>query len=301
MRQVSNFNCKRDVCLTLGVNKQVWKNGNEILVADKQGYEGLVEYLISNLLSESSLSKGEYLLYDTEIIDYRNCRTKGAKTKWPLRPDWEVISLSDLLIGEYGFSIYSLFKDKTTAFDRLESLVSIAKLTTKLNNVGLYIGKLILIDAFFLNRTRSIENLLILKHKDGYYKLCPYLNFGDSLLSDSSFNCNQATSLSEEIENAKANFLCYDFDEEVDAVEKMFGKCIRFHFDEKTIDKLLKQEKNYSWQKKARVKEILLNRMASYDRYFTKKVYSENQLVAEEPTKYNENLMREDIQISEEN
>lgn len=270
MKNVSVRACKNASSMLLGVNKQVWFQGGTVYVADKRGYEGLSEYVVSRFLQESSLKKEEYLIYQTEEIQYLNSKSTGSKAKWDIDASWEVVSLKDIFYEEYGFGIYSLFKDKATAYDRLKSLVTITQNITKLNKSGEYIGKLILIDALFLNTSRAVENIFFLRDKCGNYSMCPLLNFGEAFLSDTLLRNEDSESVASDINSSYANFLCRDFDEEIKAVEAMYGQIIKFSIDIDLVDKILKEEKIYSYKFKKRIKDILLIRMKKYSRYFNK-------------------------------
>ena len=53
-------------------NQLKWKNDDIWYKADHTGYEGLSEYVISHLLTKSSLEKKEFVLYNPIQIKYKN-------------------------------------------------------------------------------------------------------------------------------------------------------------------------------------------------------------------------------------
>ena len=52
-------------------NQLKWENEGLWYKADYTGYEGLAEYMVSQLLKESSLKKAEFVLYEPEQIRYK--------------------------------------------------------------------------------------------------------------------------------------------------------------------------------------------------------------------------------------
>ena len=49
--------------------------------ADGNGYEGLAEYVVSSLLSQSDLQQEEFVHYETERIFYKKVEYRGCKSK----------------------------------------------------------------------------------------------------------------------------------------------------------------------------------------------------------------------------
>lgn len=62
-------------------NQLKWENKGVWYKADYTGYEGLSEYLISNLLCRSTLHEAEFVRYEPEQIRYRQKIYEGVKSE----------------------------------------------------------------------------------------------------------------------------------------------------------------------------------------------------------------------------
>ena len=62
-------------------NQLKWENKGVWYKADYTGYEGLSEYLISNLLCRSTLHEAEFVRYEPEQIRYRKKIYEGVKSE----------------------------------------------------------------------------------------------------------------------------------------------------------------------------------------------------------------------------
>ena len=69
-------------------NQLKWENDGIWYKADYTGYEGLSEYMISHLLEKSTLQEAEYVIYDTEQIQYKRNLYHGAKSHTFVKNDW---------------------------------------------------------------------------------------------------------------------------------------------------------------------------------------------------------------------
>lgn len=83
-------------------NQLKWENDGIWYKADYTGYEGLSEYMISQLLSQSTLKEKEFVLYDLEQIRYHKMIYNGAKSQ-----DFFAGRLADYYIGEtFSFNVW---------------------------------------------------------------------------------------------------------------------------------------------------------------------------------------------------
>ena len=62
-------------------NQLKWENKGVWYKADYTGYEGLSEYLISNLLCRSTLHEAEFVRYEPEQMRYRQKIYEGVKSE----------------------------------------------------------------------------------------------------------------------------------------------------------------------------------------------------------------------------
>lgn len=59
---------------------------------------------------------------------------------------------------------------------------------TGLQNFGVYMNKLLTIDAFFLNEDWHMHNIAVLMNGKGDYAYCPIFNNGAGLLADTTMD-----------------------------------------------------------------------------------------------------------------
>ncbi len=59
---------------------------------------------------------------------------------------------------------------------------------TGLQNFGVYMNKLLTIDAFFLNEDRHMHNIAVLMNGKGDYAYCPIFDNGAGLLADTTMD-----------------------------------------------------------------------------------------------------------------
>ena len=83
-------------------NQLKWENNNIWYKADYTGYEGLSEYVISHLLSFTSLKENEYVMYKPVEIKYKSKIYRGVSSKNFLKDGWEIITLERLIKNYYG-------------------------------------------------------------------------------------------------------------------------------------------------------------------------------------------------------
>lgn len=70
------------------------------------------------------------------------------------------------------------------------------------------------------------------------------------------------------MEHVSAKTVCADFDEQLEAVESLYGTTLTFSFGKKDIEELPRKETLYPEKIKARVYEILSVQMRKYQYLF---------------------------------
>ena len=163
-------------------NQLKWENEGIWYKADYTGYEGLSEYMISHLLKKSTLTENEFVGYDLEKIKYGTVIYNGVKSKNFLSEDWQIITLERLFKNFFGESLYKALYRIPEHEERLPFLVQQAERMTGLQNFGIYMNKLLTIDAFFLNEDRHTHNIAVLMNGKVDYAYCPIFDNGAGLL-----------------------------------------------------------------------------------------------------------------------
>lgn len=249
-------------------NQLKWMNNKIWYKADFTGYEGLSEYMISNLLKRSNLKSSEYIVYHTQEIEYRNSRYLGCSSHDFRSDDWQIITLERLFQGFFGESLYKSLYRINAHEERLVFLVNQVERITGLKEFGIYMSKLLAIDTFFLNEDRHTHNIAVLVDGGGHYKYCPIFDNGAALLSDLTMDYPLNGDIEEQINGAAAKTFCLDFDEQLSIAERLYGTRVKFSFDRNDVVRILEQEQYYSKNIKERVSEIISSRMRKYKYLF---------------------------------
>lgn len=249
-------------------NQLKWENEGNWYKADSMGYEGLSEYLISVLLSYSSLEPEEYVSYQTEMIRYKRNQYPGCKSRNFLPEGWKLITLERLFQSLYGESLNKAIYSINDHTERVHFLSEQTARITGLREFGIYLGKLLTVDTFFLNEDRHTHNIAVLQDELGEYHYCPVFDNGAALLSDFRVDYPMTGAVEEMMQEAEAKTICRDFDEQLDIVEDLYGKQIQFCFDNKVVEQLLADEPYYPEEIKQRVQTIIRRQRRKYQYLF---------------------------------
>lgn len=249
-------------------NQLKWENDGIWYKADYTGYEGLAEFIVSQLLKKSSLGDEEYITYELENIQYKRSVYNGVRSENFIKDGEQLITLERLYKLKKGTSFLQAVWHFPEVEDRLDFFVNEVVKLTGLEDFGIYLSKMLTIDAFFLNEDRHMHNIAVLMKDDSSYRLCPVFDNGASLLSDTKMDYPLVGDIFEMMDEVKAKTLCSDFDEQLDAVEKKFGYNIKFSFTKKDVDVLLAQADMYPEEVIERVRTILYQRIRKYGYLF---------------------------------
>ena len=253
-------------------NQLKWLGENNIWYkADYTGYEGFSEYLVSCLLDYSSLDTDEYVSYQTEKIHYKYRDYLGCKSANFLPQNWTIITLERLFENMKNESLTKSMYHMQDVSERIRYMVEQTEELTGLSGFGAYISKLMTIDALFFNEDRHTHNIAVLLDDSDQFHYCPIFDNGASLLSDTV----QDYPMEQEIEilagHVKAKTFSNDFDEQLDAVEGLYGRQIEFHFNREVVEKIMEKEQYYPKEVKERVLYLVTRQMKKYQYLFQTK------------------------------
>lgn len=249
-------------------NQLKWENQGIWYKADYAGYEGLAEYVISQLLVQSALSETEYVLYEQEEIQYKSMIYQGVKSNSFLQDGWQLITLERLFQNHFGRSFYTSIFSIADHENRLRFLVEQTERITGLKDFGIYLNKMFTIDAFFLNEDRHLHNIAVLMNGKGDFAYCPIFDNGAGLLSDIQMDYPLNGDVYELMKTSQSKTICGDFDEQLELSEKLYGNNITFNFTGRDIDTLLKGASGYPENVLQRVEDILREQMRKYQYLF---------------------------------
>mgnify|MGYP000177542552 CR=1 FL=1 len=249
-------------------NQLKWENDGIWYKADYTGYEGLTEYMISHLLKKSTLAEQEFVCYDLEEIKYGTVIYNGAKSKNFLNEDWQIITLERLFHNFFGESLYKSMYRIPDHEERLRFLVQQVERMTGLQNFGVYMNKLLTIDAFFLNEDRHMHNIAVLMNGKGDYKYCPVFDNGAGLLSDTTMDYPMEQDIYQMISEVKSKSVSQNFDEQLDVAENLYGQNLQFLFTKKNVSDIVNNADMYPPEERKRVELIIYSQMNKYKYLF---------------------------------
>lgn len=244
-----------------------WNIDNYWYKADRNGYEGLSEYVISQLLKKSSLNEDEYVLYKLDQIKYNNKIINCCKSINFLEEGSKLITLERLYQLNKSESLTSVLSHMDTYEERLKYLCDSIVNITGLNKFGEYLYKMLVIDALFLNEDRHLHNIAVIMYPNGKYDYCPIFDNGASLLSDVDIDYPLNENTIDLIKNVKSKTIGPNFKETLEVAEKLYGTKLEFHYDEKDIDNIVNKCDIYDSKVRNRIKQVLKyqrNKMTYY-------------------------------------
>lgn len=234
---------------------------------DYLGYEGLSEYVISKLLKFSSLAPDEYVDYELEQIDYNGRIFNGCRSK-DLTGGWNLITLERLFKDRYGYGLNQVIYSTPGHEDRLKILVEQVERTTGLKDFGIYMSKLLTIDALFLNEDRHTHNIAVLVNEKGEFRLSPVFDNGAGLLSDTRIEYPMSEDPLKLIGTVKAKTFCDSFAEQLETAEKLYGDNISFSFGYKDVKAIVDAADIYPEDMRQRVTDIVMSMRNRYGYLF---------------------------------
>jgi len=141
---------------------------------------------------------------------------------------------------------------------------------TGLRNFGIYINKLLTIDAFFLNEDRHTHNIAVLMNgKRGTTRYCPIFDNGAGLLSDTTMDYPLSGDVYALMDSVQSKTICGEFDEQLDISEALYKTNLKFQFTKKDVTELLADAKDYSDEIRNRVEMIIFAQMQKYTYLFS--------------------------------
>ncbi len=140
------------------------------------GEEGLAEYLVSLVLSYSTLSPAEYVIYEQGLINgSRGCRSKSF-----LSEDEELITIYRLYQNAYFQNISAVQIPKSME-ERIEHVLDFIRERCQVDFFPA-LQKIITIDTLVLNEDRHFNNIALLYSQD-VFRPAPLFDHGMSLLT----------------------------------------------------------------------------------------------------------------------
>lgn len=248
-------------------NQPKWHINNKWYKADHMGYEALAEYVVSELLKKSNVEN--FVVYGLVEIKYDNKISIGCVSD-NFREDYEMLVPIEKLHRQYfGKGLADVLSDKESIEDKIKYTVNFIEKITGLENVGEYFATMLAVDAIFLNEDRHTNNIAVIRNeKTKNYRFAPIFDNGLSLLSDTNdytFDCD----VYDNIKKVNAKPFDRSFDEQLNAVEELYGSKLKFNFTRTDVYNIITVLKNvYDEKIVERVEQVLFQQMRKYQYLF---------------------------------
>lgn len=249
-------------------NQYKFRVNNAWYKADYMGYEGLSEYIISKLLKFSDLEDNEYVDYSLETIKYNDIVFNGCKSI-DFTDGWTLITLERLFKTYYGQSLNQIIYSTDDHEERLQTIVGMTERITGIEGFGIYMNKLMTIDALFLNEDRHTHNIALLTDNADHYKLAPIFDNGAGLMSDYTMDYPLNRDPLTMIDKVKPKTFCDSFLEQLEISEKLYGQHLRFDFKYNDVKKVIANADIYPNEVTTRVTDIIMHMRKTYTYLFT--------------------------------
>lgn len=148
-------------------------------------------------------------------------------------------------------------------------LVQQVERMTGLRNFGIYMNKLLTIDAFFLNEDRHTHNIAVLMNGKGDYAYCPIFDNGAGLLADTTMDYPLSGDVYTLMDSVQSKTISSEFDEQLDISESLYKINIRFQFTKNDVTELLEKAVEYPEEIRNRVEMIIFAQMRKYNYLFS--------------------------------
>ncbi len=223
-------------------NQLKWEQDGWWYKADAFGFESLAEVVVSRLLLQSSIP--ETVVYDPVMIRYQGKEYRGCRSRNFRGEQEELIPLERLARSYSSFGLAKQMARMTDARARVAYVEELVHNVTGMEGFGVYLAKLLEIDAFFLNEDRHTNNIALLYNNETReYRVCPFFDMGLSLFSDTKDAYPMGTDFMERRERIEAKPFHRDFDEQLDAAEALFGCYLKFGFPRRKIAQVVDELK----------------------------------------------------------
>ena len=240
--------------------------------ADHLGYEGLSEYVVSELLKHSRIRNQHFAFVRYSMCHFKigNKQMTGCYSRNFMGDSESELSLFRFFKTYFNIDI-TVRTLGLSAAEQIKYVVDSVEMITGLSDFGAFLTLNLELDAFVLNDDRHYRNISMLKHDSGGFSLAPVFDNGGALLSDEfSYSGDSLETL---VKNGESKPFSRNFDEQLDAAENLYGVQIEFPADTKFLEEIEKEvTKYYTIEQFKRVEYVLRHSTRKYS-YLAKNHY----------------------------
>lgn len=219
-------------------NQLKWFDQGTWYKADYLGYEGLSEYVVSQLLKKTNVP--EFADYQLKKIQYQGKIYNGCASENFLQDGAELITLEKLFRKFKGIDLAKEIAGWETS-KKIQFVVEGVEQLTGLTEFGKYLTMILELDAIFLNEDRHMHNIAVIYDRDNTFKYCPVFDNGSALFSDTIISYGLNVSLDECYATIEAKPFSISFDEQMDAAENLYGVPLKCWFSANDAEDILKK------------------------------------------------------------
>lgn len=253
-----------------------WKQDGYWYKADRIGFESLAEAVVSNLLKRANIE--QFIEYEPVTITYQGQQYRGCRCLEFKKANDELISLERLSKSHTGFGLAGMLKRISDVEERILYTVELVENLTGLQDFGVYLTKLLELDAFFLNVGRHTDNIMLLYDTvKKEYRYAPVFDMAQSFFSDTKHTCPPEKGMVECYHSIVAEPFSDDFDEQLKVATGLYDRHLQFDFSANEMINSVRDILNnmgngavYQGSEKRRIGEIIRFQTKKYQYMFRK-------------------------------
>ena len=208
-------------------NQLKWRQGHWWYKADAFGYESLAETMVSRLLQEAGHTG--HVRYEPVTVSWNGRLYRACRSRNFLPQGSELLPLEKLYRSVTGFSLAENLAQIGEVGRRIAHTVEFVENLTGIRDFGAYLSGMLEMDMFFLNEDRHTNNMALLyQQADKSFHLCPYFDMVLSLYADTREKYPLHMDAEACRSHARAKPFSRDFDEQMDAAGRVYGRSLHF-------------------------------------------------------------------------
>ena len=204
-----------------GNQTKVCQNGKWYKV-DRNGYEAAAEAVASDILAHSNIENVcGFVNYSLEKVRFKGC-CRNACVSEDFLGGRELVTVANILKSAHDLPLERLLNGLPVV-DRIKLCVDTVEALCPMGSFGAYLTALLEFDKFIGNDDRHLNNIAVIKERDGGYSLCPIFDNGGGFLSDAQTYGTSSNARIFTNGKIKAKPFSPDFAKQVSACHELFG------------------------------------------------------------------------------